>query len=459
MSSKRRNRKAVTVKTRSGVVGTTMNPPADWTGDDATWVDLSFAVGLDTSPFFLGKTGALGRALAVQCADVKARDISKTEMQLWGRDGVRWSTLAPEQHWLAKLFARRPNSIHSWTEFWRMTVLHLELAQNAYILKRITRIGQVTELLPLIPARVRPRISVTGALFYEVAAQTEYERSMLGDSRIVVPADRMVHIRGRLWDGLIGLSNAILGHPTFELLKAINEYQTNLFGNDGKTPLVFETDNVFQGDQADAAFRRLKDQLTERTRKLRARGDPILLEAGLKAKAVAMVSKDASTTESFNQQVLRICGLMQTPPHKIFHYDSVKYDNQAAADNQYANDCLIPIAGNIEEKLRNSLLPEEDWDALYPEFDRQPMVAGDPASLRQWIEVGMKNGLMEVNEGRERMSLNPVEGGDVRTVPVNMAIVDRTGRVVAYTANGQNNNDGMTPSGRALRLVSTQSNG
>jgi HK97 family phage portal protein len=386
----------------------------------------------------------LGIALAIQCAAVKARDIAKTDLDLYRRQGRNWFKVEAEEHWFARLLAEVPNEFHSWTEFWRMVVLHLELAQNAYILIGMDRAGRVTELLPLMPARTRPRISVSGRLFYEVNAATEFERAQLGESRIIVPAERIIHLRGKLLDGLQGLSNALLGNPLFGLLDAINRYQTELFGNDGKQPLVFETDQAFgNAEMADAAFRRLKNQLAERTRKARAQGDPILLEAGLKAKVIALNAQEALTTEAFNQQVERICGLMETPPHKIFHYNNVKYENQASADNQYANDCLVPTAANIEEKLRNALLPKDEWRTFYPQFNRRQMLWGDPNSLVKLIDVGITRGIAEINEVREwAFQANPIPGGDVRLVPVNTAMVDRDGNVV-QAATGQNQGTGQ----------------
>lgn len=423
-------------------------------GEIDTWIDLHAGFGWNIPVSRLADTVGIG--LAIQCAGVKARDIAKADMELWRREGRGWRVVEPKEHWFAKLLARKPNSEMSWTEFWRMVIIHLELAQNAYVLKHINRKGEVLELIPIPPARGRPRVSDTGKLYYEFSAGTDFDRAQIGGSNITVPADRVIHLRGRLMDGLMGLSNQTLGHPIFELLQAVNAYQTNLFGSDGKTPLVFETDRAFEGDLADAAFRRLKDQLTERMRKLRAHGDPILLEAGLKAKSVAINSDEARTTETWNQQVSRICGLMETPPHKIFHYESVKYENQAAADNQYASDSLIPTAKNIEEKFRNALLTEDEWDEYWPEFDRMPMLAGDAKTMMEVIDKAMKVSLMEVNEGRERLplGLNPIAGGDVRLVPVNTALVDREGKVVAMGVTGQLNNDGKGPAeSRGLRVA------
>jgi HK97 family phage portal protein len=390
----------------------------------------------------------LGMALAVMCADVKARDIAKCEMDLWRKVGRSYREVDPGQHWLATKLVGRPNPYMSWTEFWRMTVFHLSLAQNAYVYKEINRLGEIVDLYPMPPARTA-RFTGNGRVWYEFLANTDLEKDRMdGADRIVLPADRVIHFMGRTSDGISGISNLTLGAPLFELINSIGRFQTQMFNNDGRQPIVFESDSaVFgTGDQADQAFRRLKQQLTEAVRKMNAYGEPILLEAGYKAKIIAQNARDAMTTDSFQKTVTSLCGLLDVPPHKIFAYETVKYANMSEANNQYANDCLEPLAKNIEEKFRLELFPEEEWGTFYPEFDRMPMLAGDPKTMVEVLHTAAMDGAIEINEYRDRMplGLNPVKGGDVRYVPVNMAMVDRDGNIIAQAATGQPNNDGVT---------------
>jgi hypothetical protein len=175
------------------------------------------------------------------------------------------------------------------------------------------------------------------------------------------------------------------------------------------------------------------------------------------------------TSDAYNQQVERVCGLMQTPPHKIFHFgDSAKYSNAATLDLMYSNDCLIPTAKNFEEKLKMSLLDEDtEWDQFAFQFDRMPMQAGDPKILSDLLDKAIKSGAITVNEYREYLPLNlnplPGDAGDVRYVPVNMAIVDLAGNVVQQAATGQNQgagegtteDDEQPESERSIRLVAS----
>lgn len=405
---------------------------------DRGWDDVGFlGVG---SGYYQGN--ATGLALAIQCADVKARDISKAEMLLWKRNGRGWQMVDPRPGTLSYHLMTKPNrTAMTWPELWRMTVLHLELAQNAYVYTPRTVEGDIEEYIPIMPGRCRMRVSDRGKVFYEIVAVTEYDRAVLGETYLIVPEEEVIHLRGRLLDGVNGLSNLVLGSPIFDLISAIGRYQTKLFGSDGRTPLVFEKKDGFpNSDQGETAFRRMKEQLREAARRASNFGEAILLEEGMTAKPIAINSKDAETSDSFSAQVMRICGLMDVPPHRIYALESVAYNNMSAMNRQYVNDCLVPLANNIETKFRNHSLPEREWPLYSPQFDRSALMSNDPDTLGKLLQVGMGTGLMEINEGREVLPfrLNPYgRAGEVRTVPVNMALVDRQGNVV-HAATGQN---------------------
>ncbi|KNY21661.1 phage portal protein [Methylobacterium sp. ARG-1] len=405
---------------------------------DRGWDDLGFlGVG---SGFYQGS--ATGLALLIQCADVKARDISKAEMLQWRRNGRGWQMVEPVKGELAYHLMTKPNhTAMTWPEFWRMVVLHHEVAQNAYIYTPRDREDTIEEYITIMPGRARMRVSDRGNIFYEIVAATEYDRAVLGDTYLIVPEHEMIHLRGRLLDGVNGLSNVVLGSPNLDLLSAIGRFQTKLFGNDGKQPLVFETKEGFpNSDMGEAAFRRLKDQLREAARRASGTGEAILLEAGLTAKAIAINAVDAQSKDSFTQAVMRICGLMDVPPHRIYALESVAYNNMASMNRQYVNDCLMPLAFNFETKFRNHSLPQDDWPRYSLQFDRSALMSNDPDTIEKLVKTGMSTGIMEIDEAREIMPfrLNPLgQGGQVRTVPVTMALVDRAGNVI-QAATGQN---------------------
>ena len=392
----------------------------------------------------VSRLSELGFGLAMQCAAVKARDIAKSGMYLWKLDlnakHERWDKIKPNEHPFARLLARRPNQYHTWNQFWTMVLLHYGLTGNAYILIDRNRRGDVVQLLPIQPARVQILISKSGRLFYEIAIQTEFEAATIGAETTIVVADSsMIHLTSDMLDGVKGISPLVIGGKTFDLVGSISGFQSDLFSNNGRMQVAFGTDREFgNADLANAAFARLKSQLAIAARKYNETGEPILLEAGLKPYPLGNNAKDSLTTDSYTQQLERICGLMHVPPHKIYHYgNGAKYSNMAEADNQYASDCLIPIADGIEDAFRLTLLPEDQWEEYWPEFDRERMTSSDTAATNERIKIGLTTGAMMINEARERLSLNPIEGGDKLLIPVNMALMDEDGKITQQAAAGQ----------------------
>lgn len=438
-----------------GITVSSMDRPEQWQELFGLPIDYhpSFGWNVDTRRSF-----GVGMAIAVQCASVVARDIAVAGMALWrrkrrrGAAGAAWEEVFPKEHWFARMLSRRPNEFMSWGDFWRLHVIHLKLAQEAFVLKMMNRRGEVVELIPLQPARVRRLVSPAGRTFYEIAANTEMERAILGGDFVVVPADRIIHVVGKSLNGISGLSNLLLGEGVFDLVATIAAYQKDLFAGRGKSPLAFETDQKFDSsDDHEAAFNRLKTQLREAW----DRGKPLLLEAGLSAKVLGSNARDNLTEDSFKRAVVQICMFMEVPPHIIYAYDTVKYDNQSHADVQYAAKSLIPVADNIEEQFRNSLFTEDELDELWPEFDRRRMTAADVKSTLERVKLGTGLGVMMRNEAREELGLNPVDGGDVFLQPVNTAQVDEDGNVISQAAEGQPPNEGGNDAGPRLAVDNT----
>lgn len=415
---------------------------------DHGWNTLTDALGMNASSGYLFGRNSAAISLAVMCADVIASDMSKAEMLLYKlRAGTRgYDLVSPTAHPIARLFRLRPHPEHNWTwpEIIRMQVLHLKLTDNCYWLKDgFAPDGSFKGLIPIQPARIMARVGPRGGLFYEIFAGTEHEKAIIGTTSILVPAERMIHIRGRMMDGLYGLSSLALGTPIFDIMSAIAEYQKSVFQNEGGSGIIFETEDTFGDDaKGQAAFERVKRQLTNRVQKMRTKGDPILLEAKLKAKVISNNSKDNESKDSFNQQVMRICGLMKCPPHKIFALDGVAYNNADAMNRAYYSDSLDPIATLIQESLRLGMFTDDEALVYSPQFDLVKLMANDIPTLTKMVDVAMKYGGMTFDEFREVLPFRfgAIKKGNRRLIPVNMAVVDENGDVVVNAASGQNAN-------------------
>lgn len=379
--------------------------------------------------------------LSTFCAglDVISQDIAKVPLHLREKlpnGGSR--VVEPDEHWLAEMLALDPNEHHTWQEFFEMLILHLGAVQNAFIGKKMDRRGRVEELIPFLPGRVRILVDDQSWQYvYDIERITPHEYLLLKDfERYLLPSE-VIHLRGRMFDGLWGYSNLDAGSGAMGMAKALQDFQTRLYRSDAALRGVFQMNN--EKTLSEEAFRRLRDQLGELWKKVKDQGRPIVLEEGMEFKGISMDAGEAETAKAKEAAVEDVVRYLRVPAYKIGHLGAVKYENLDTLSKDYAQDCLIPIAGKVEKKLNRSLLTAKERLAFYLEFDREAMVLTDIDKQATIMKVMLNNGAMTLNEARMKRGMNPLpsEVGDVRLVPANYHLVNAKGEVVLQAGNQQ----------------------
>ena len=113
--------------------------------------------------------------------------------------------------------------------------------------------------------------------------------------------------------------------------------------------------------------------------------------------------------------VKRVANMVGVPLHRINMNDS-KYSKGVLPelDEAYMRNNLNPILRKFESAF-NDMLP----DNVTVEFNRKAFYQGSPWRLVESVEREVKGGLATINEGREDLGREPVDGGDVFAVDNN----------------------------------------
>ena len=388
----------------------------------------------DEKPLTFSEAARLSAVMV--CVDIIAQDISKAPLRLYERlPNDEQRVVEPGEHWLAAMLLDEPNDYHTWTEFLEMTISHLVLTQNAFIAKRIRIDGQTEQLIPVMPGRARILVDEEIAEYvFEVKRLTPHERVMLKGFPEVIPAERMIHIRGRMIDGLVGYSNLEAGAKTMTLAKELIDFQSRLFKHDGQTKGVFELDEVLSPE----AYERLVETLAAQKNAMNRTGRPIVLEGGAKYKAISMNADQAEVAKARDSVVVDVARTFRVPPHKLMHLINVKYENMETLERSYVSDSLIPNCQRVESRLDKGLLTREERQKFFVRFDREAMVLTDIKNQAEIIKVLMDRGALTINETRKMRGRNALPGkaGDVRLIPANYNLVGPDGEVV-ISAGGQ----------------------
>jgi len=87
--------------------------------------------------------------------------------------------------------------------------------------------------------------------------------------------------------------------------------------------------------------------------------------------------------------------------------------------NQYYNDAIMPIIRMIEEEVGLKVPIPADVGKYYLKFEVDSILRAAPETKINVITKSIDKGLMTINEGREKMELPPIAGGDQTLVMAN----------------------------------------
>jgi len=105
---------------------------------------------------------------------------------------------------------------------------------------------------------------------------------------------------------------------------------------------------------------------------------------------------------------------------QIKGFFSIPYEIKTQDDiNQYYNDAIMPIIRMIEEEVSLKVPYIAEIGKYYLKFEVDSILRAAPETKINVITKAIDKGLMTINEGRAKMELPPIEGGDKMLVMAN----------------------------------------
>lgn len=310
-------------------------------------------------------------------------------------------------HWLHTLLCRRPNRYQNPFEWREMLQGHLALRGNAYNRIVSNPRGEIVELIPLHPDRVRLEVLRSGEYRYRVTDR-------FGDETLL-PRGEVWHLRALSSDGLLGMNPIELARESLGMALAAQDYGARFFANDAKPTGGWIE---FPGSFKDAEAKRVFRESYQAAQAGVNRGKVLVLESGMKFHEVGVSNKDAQFLELRKFQITDIARLFRVPPHMIGDLDRATFSNIEQQSLEFVMHTMTPWAERWEASLESTLVPE--GEGLTVEFDFTNLMRGDAASRSAYYQSGIQNGWLTRNEARLAESLNPMDGLDEPLRPLNM---------------------------------------
>lgn len=290
--------------------------------------------------------------------------------------------------------------------------VHLLLWGNSYAQKLKNGAGQVAELWPLPPSRVKVgRVAPT-------SANPTGKVFKLGEDDRQYTRDDILHIPGLGYDGITGVSPIRLATQAIGLGLAAEEYASKLYSSGSLLSGILQTEQRLQQDDAD----RLKVNWKQKVTGLDNAHEIAVLDNGAKFQPVSMPAVDAQMIESRRFQVQEVSRWYGIPPHLLG--DVTGSTSWGTGIEQQSIGLVVytlrPWLVRIEQRLsREVALPSKP--DVYVKHKVEGLLRGDSKARGEFYRVMREIGAFSANDILRLEDMPPVAHGDTRLQPLNMA--------------------------------------
>ena len=337
------------------------------------------------------------------------------------RMGDEDSRRRDRNHHLWSLLRDTPNRWQTSLEFREMMQGHVLLRGNAYAAITSNNAGRIEELVPMHPDRVRPFWAPNRSVAYEFTPRE-------GERRILLQ-DEVMHVRGMCLDedGLKGFSPIEEMREAVALTLAIEEFGARRFSNDARPGGVLQHPGSLQPDQAT----RLREEWEARHTGVAGAHRVAVLEGGMEWKQIGLSPDDAQFILSRKFQITEIARIFNIPPHKLKDLERATFSNIEEQNREWVVDTLRPWLVRWEQVIHRDLFTPAERRSHFVEFLVEGILRGRIKDRFEAYAIGRNSGWLTANEIRRMENMNPIEGGDVLLIPLNMMPVQQAGDSMA----------------------------
>jgi HK97 family phage portal protein len=324
-----------------------------------------------------------------------------------------------------------------------VTTAHILTWGNSYSEKVRDGYGNIVELWPITPNRVRMEME-QGVLIYWIRVD---------DQEIPLTREQILHVPGLGYDGFQGYSVVGMARKSIGLGMAMETFGSLYFGN-GTHPGVVVT---HPGKLDQPSHENLKGALAQAHSGLGQSHRLMLLEDGMKIEKIGIPPEESQFLESRQFQIPEIARWFNLPPHKLKDLTKSSFSNIESEQISFVTDSILPWLIRFEQNFDMQLLSdnEKKQQKLYFRHNVDGLLRGNAKDRAEYYKSMWLNGFMTQNEVREKENMDPSNSPhtDDLFVPLNMIPVTMLSGQLAKNEPktpppGDQNNQNSVPGGQ-----------
>jgi HK97 family phage portal protein len=342
---------------------------------------------------------ALSYYAVFACLRLVSTDMGKMTLRLVqeDNDGI-WS---PVESPAFSPVLRKPNHYQTISKFVEYWILSKLMNGNTYVLLKRDNRNVVQAMHVLEPARVKPLVTETGDVYYEIQRD---DLSGQREESIIVRASDIIHDTYITpFHPLIGISPIYACGLSAMHGLTIQNNSKDFFSN-GANPGGILT---APGFIADETARRLLETVNSKKA-----GDTLIAGDGLTFEKFTMTAVDAQLIEQLRMTAEHVCSAYGVPPYLVDIGPPPPYANFEPLLLKYHSQCIQSLTVNFEKSLEKGLgLTEKiEGRTLGTELDIDDLIWMD--TLTRGDAAVKSDGKLSIDEQRRKYyGLGPTKGG------------------------------------------------
>lgn len=399
------------------ISGRIMRPKAMTSDELSRLITSTYGGGTSATGISVTSDSAM-RAMAVHsCVKILANSVAQLPCHLMEEvNGIKNKAI---DHYLYPILHDQPNEWMTAPEFWGMVIACLELRGNFFALKSGLPGRPIRELIPLAIGAVEEVIQTPNyGLFYKVRRPSGDQNAPNGATGQtvsttvdVIPGDRIMHIRGLVLNGFMGLNPIQYARESIGLALATEKHGAKLFAHGTMLGGILKWDKHFSTNEK---AKTVIESFNEVYSSVENAHKTALLEDGMGWEKMQMTSEDSQFMEARKFQKKEIVDLLFGMPLSMLQ-SGEKTATFASAEQfalQYVSYALTPLIVNIEKAVRRDLLTDEEKKRYYAKFSVGGLLRGDMKARFEAYQIAINTEILNPNTCRDWEDLNAYEGGD-----------------------------------------------
>lgn len=302
-----------------------------------------------------------------------------------------------------------PNNFFSGDDFWFLAQLYYDIYGVFYIWKEKSgnmNGGKITQLHLLDPTKTEMKFDKEGNLaYFRFDNKTNYQLDEIIFEHRPDPTDPHKPI-------------GILNEGSKDVLRTeieLREYQRKIARSGGRINGVFsfDTEKGLSEKQIQDLKTSYKDQIEQANESDEGQA-PFFLGGKASYMDLNRSPQEIQYLQSQQAVMEEVATITGVPKTILSTFEDIKYSNAKEARTTFLSETIAPLIRKRQSTLQQYLAPEG------VEIFAEDFIPEDTEELLRKLETGNAISAMTINEKREQLGLEPIDGGDEILIPMNL---------------------------------------